>query len=157
MNRSRSIAAALLILIATALVGGCGDSSESVSASELAQRGDQICREEQSRFAEIQAQPPSNATEAANQTRDVTNASEDAVSSLRDMQPPEDLQTNYDLYLKARDAAIDQMKQGEDAAQNQDSGAYGSAQEEVARTALERQKLARALGFRVCSDSPAMP
>ena len=47
------------------------------------------------------------------------------------------------------------MKRGQDAAENQDARAYGAAQAGVARDAPQRQKLARSLGFKVCSTSPA--
>ena len=48
----------------------------------------------------------------------------------------------FDIYLSARDRAIDQMKKGQDAAENQDSGAYGAAQAAVTKSAPQRKKLA---------------
>jgi hypothetical protein len=46
------------------------------------------------------------------------------------------------------------MKRGEDAADNQDSRAYGAAQAAVVHTAPQRRKLAGSLGFKVCSANP---
>ena len=71
------------------------------------------------------------------------------------MKPPEQLQSAYDRYLAARDRVTDQMKHGKDAAESQDSAAYGAAQAAVARDAPQRKKLAQSLGLRVCSNSPA--
>ena len=45
------------------------------------------------------------------------------------------------------------MKRGEQAADDQDSAAYGAAQAAVAREASRRAKLARALGLKVCSSA----
>ena len=51
---------------------------------------------------------------------------EDANSQLGELKPPEALQSAYDRYLAARDRVIDQMKHGKDAAESQDSAAYGA-------------------------------
>jgi len=145
--------AAALALIAIA-AAGCG-GKQKVTAAELVQKGDSICREEQSKFNEVQAQPPANASEAANQTDDLVSAAEDANDSLGNLEPPEALQARYSAYLDARDRATDQIKKGKDAADNQDSAAYGAAQSAVSATAPGRQRLARSLGFKVCSQGAA--
>ena len=45
------------------------------------------------------------------------------------------------------------MKKGQDAADNQDSHAYGAAQAAVSRSASERSKLAKSLGLKVCGSN----
>ena len=151
------IAAALIGLVAVTAFAGCGGGKQQVSAAELVQKGDAICREEQSRFAEVQAHPPPNAKEAADQTKALASAADDANGKLGDLEPPGPLQARYSAYLDARQRATDQIKNGEDAANNQDSSAYGAAQSAVAQTAPQRRKLARALGFKVCSNAVAAP
>jgi hypothetical protein len=137
------------------LGGGCGGGSEQVSATELVQKADAACREERSSFDRIQAHPPPSASVAAAQTGELVSATEKANSQLRDLEPSDQLRSAYERYLDARDHVVDEMKRGQDAAENQDAGAYGAAQAAVARDATQRQKLARALGFKVCSASPA--
>jgi hypothetical protein len=132
---------------------GCGGGKQQVTAAELVQKADQACREEQARFKEIQATPPANASEAADQTKALIQASESASSTIDGLEPPDDLKTPLDFYLSARGRAIDQMKKGQDAAENQDSGAYGSAQAAVSKSAPQRRKLAESLGFKVCSSN----
>jgi hypothetical protein len=151
MPLPQRIAGALCALVAIAAAAGCG-GKQQVSAAELVQRGDAICRDEQSTFDEVQAQAPANASDAADQTDELVSAAEDANDKLRDLEPPEGLRTPYDAYLDARDRATDQIKKGQDAAKNQDSTAYGVAQSAVAQTAPQRRKLAGALGFKVCSS-----
>jgi hypothetical protein len=147
------------ILIAVALgvaLPGCGGGgSKQVSAAELVQKADAACREERSSFDRIQARPPPNPSVAAAQTGELISATEKANSQLRDLEPADELRSAYERYLDARDQVVDEMKRGQDAAENQDAGAYGAAQASVARDAPERQKLAAALGFKVCSSSPA--
>jgi hypothetical protein len=46
------------------------------------------------------------------------------------------------------------LKKGQDAAENQDSATYGAAQAAVVQSAPERRRLARAVGFKVCSANP---
>jgi hypothetical protein len=144
------------VLLLAIVISGCGGGgNDQVTAAELVQKADAICAKERSSFARIQAHPPPNASVAADQTDELIKATEDANSQLRDLKPPEELQSSYDRYLEARHRFIDQMSRGKDAAQDQDSAAYGAAQAAVARDAPERRKLARALGFKVCSASSA--
>jgi hypothetical protein len=144
----------LLLVPALAMLSlgiGCGGGKEQVSAAELDQKADQTCATEQMKFKEIQAQPPANASEAADQTKQLIAAAESASSAIDDLEPPDALQGALDVYLGARGDAIDEMKKGQDAAENQDSRAYGTAQAAVAKSAPQRKKLAESLGFKVCS------
>jgi hypothetical protein len=146
---------ALLAFSGMALAACGGGGSERVSAAELVQRADAICTKERTSFARIQAHPPPNASVAADQTDELLKVTQDANTQLRDLKPPEGLQSSYDRYLEARDRVIAQMNRGRDAAQDRDSAAYGAAQAAVARDAPQRRKLARSVGLRVCSSSPA--
>ncbi|HEY6771442.1 MAG TPA: hypothetical protein VI035_03220 [Solirubrobacterales bacterium] len=158
MFRARRFLPILPVLVLVCFGGsGCGGGGgkDRVSAAELIERGDAICGKERSTFARVQAHPPPNASIAAEQTGELIKATEQANSGLRDLQPPEQLQSAYDSYLGARDRVLDQMRRGEDAAKDRDSAVYGAAQAAVAREAPHRLKLARALGFKVCSSSSA--
>jgi hypothetical protein len=155
MSRPRRIALTVpLVAIGVALTG-CGGGSDRVSAAELVQMADEICGKERSSFGRIQTHPPPNASVAADQSDELIRVTEDANSGLRDLRPPEELEPAYDRYLEARDRALDQLKRGRKAAENQDSAAYGAAQAAAAAEAPERRKLAEALGMKVCSSSSA--
>jgi hypothetical protein len=146
---------ALLAFSGTALAACGGGGSERVSAAELVQKADAICTKERSSFARVQAHPPPSASVAADQTDELIKATQDANTQLRDLKPPEGLQSSYDSYLEARDRVIDEMNRGKDAAEDRDSAAYGAAQAAVAHGAPQRRKLARSLGFKVCSSTSA--
>src|SRR5262245_18368888 len=155
MARVRA-AAPMMIAASLILAGaGCGSSKEQLNAGELAQKADAICRDEQAKFDQIQAHPPANASLAADQTKELIEVTEAASSRLSDLEPPHHLSGPYDAYLRARGGALDQMKKGRDAADNQDSAGYSSAQTAVAKSAGRRHRLAAAVGLKVCGSSPS--
>jgi hypothetical protein len=146
----------LLVIPALAIISlgtGCGGGKQSVTAAELDQKADQACRAELAKFAQIQATAPANATEAADQTKALVRVAESTSSTIDDLEPPEGMRSALDDYLGARDRAIDRLKDGQDAAENQDSRGYGDAQAAMVKSAPERHKLAQSLGFKVCSAS----
>jgi hypothetical protein len=148
--RKRSIVLAPAAALLACLIGCGSDSSQPLSAEELVSQGDAICREGQSRFAEIQAEPPRSAAEGVDQTNQLIDISRDELGELSDLEPPEELAGAYARYLDARREAIDELERGRDAAKRQDRRAYAKAQDRsIARTA-ERLRLARAVGFKVC-------
>ena len=88
----RSILLTPTAALVAALIGACGsDSSQPLSAEELVSKGDAICREGQSHFAEIQAEPPRSAAEGVAQTNELIDVSRDELGELGDLSPPEEL------------------------------------------------------------------
>jgi hypothetical protein len=155
MPRERLIGSGIALAAAALAVAGCGDGPHDVTAEELVSEGDQICRLGQERFTEIQEDAPANSSEAAEQTDLLIEESEDELNALRDLEPPDELLEPYNRYLEARGRALEFLRRGRDAAEKQDSQAYIEAQDEVAKGAKERQTLAQAVGFQVCSKAPA--
>lgn len=151
MAGSRRMVATVASALALAAVPGCGDGAEDVTAEELASRADEICRQGQERFAEVQSDPPANAAEATELTDQLIEVSEDVLNELRDLRPPEDLETAYTGYLEVRGRALEFFRRGRDAAAAQDAKAYAAAQQEVAASAAKRRRLAEAVGFEDCS------
>ena len=149
LHRHRMLITVVSVAIA-AMGAGCGSGKEEVSAAELVQRADGICREEQAKFDRIQAQAPANASIAARQTEELVDVTEAASSDLGDLEPPESLRETYDRYLEARGRVLEEMKRGEEAAEKRDSAGYAAAQTAVAKGAQERRRLADALGLRIC-------
>ena len=151
MFRAKRLLLAIPALAMISLAAGCGGGGkQQVSAGELVQKANEACRQEQTRFRQIQATPPANASEASDQTKALVQAAEDANSAISDLEPPAELRTQLNTYLSARNRAVDQLKKGQDAAENQDSRAYGEAQAAIAKGSPQRKKLAGALGFGVC-------
>jgi hypothetical protein len=150
MNSTRWISP-LLVLAITALAAGCGGGPQAVSSAELVQKGDEICAHARDQFAKVQAEPPANASEAADQTQQLVDVTHDELTSLRDLEPPDEQRAAYNRYLEAFQRADDLFKQGKEAADNQNGDGYATAQAAVAAGAKKRQQLAQALGFKDCS------
>lgn len=157
MSRRRWIAAALPVALSIGALVGCGGGSAEVSAEELVAKGDEICTEERDRFDEIQSVPLTSAAVGAKQAEELLAAAESAQEDLRGLEPPEEIRDSYDSYLDARDEVSDLLERGREAAADKDGAAFGKAQEEAAAGAGKREKLARELGFKVCSQSAAAP
>jgi len=156
MFRARRIVPVLpAVLILALAASGCGGGKEEVTAAELVQKADAICRTEQAKFNQIQAHPPANASIAADQTKELVGVTDAATSDLRELEPPDELRAPFDAYLESRDDAVDQMKRGQDAADDQDPSGYAAAQTAVAKNGPQRQKLAQAVGLKVCGAAPA--
>jgi hypothetical protein len=154
----RTIALPVLAASALALLApGCGSGPEKVSAGELVSRGDQICRDEQQRFFDVQAQPPVGAHEAADQTGQLADAAGKELAALKDMEPPVALQPRYQRYLDSLQAAADLLEKGREAADGQDARRYGELQAELGGQAEKRSQLARQVGFKTCSKLGGLP
>jgi hypothetical protein len=147
----------LPIALPMAALMACDGGSEEMSAEELVSKGDEICTEERDRFDEIQSVPLTSASVGAKQAKELLAAAESAQDDLRDLEPPEEIRDSYDSYLDARDEVSDLLERGREAAEDKDGAAFSKAQEEAAAGAARREKLARELGFKVCSQGPAAP
>jgi hypothetical protein len=154
MDPGKSTALVPAGLLLVALMVGCGGGKEQVTAAELVQKGDQICREEQSKFTEIQAAPLVNASDGADQAQALHDVAKDSIDNLRHLEPPGPQQDAYNSYLDAKENTLQYFDQGKEAADNGDGSGYAAAEAAVARGAPERARLARALGFKACSQGP---
>jgi hypothetical protein len=143
--------ALLLSVLAPAVLAGCGEDAEQLSAEELVSRADEICVESAARFDETQAESPANPGEASEQTDELVEIASDALEDLRNLRPPDELREAYDAYLEARGASLELLEQGRDAARDQDEEAYATAQAEASAGLPDRKKLAQAVGLKRCS------
>jgi hypothetical protein len=146
---TRSVA--VLVAAAAVALAGCGDDTEDVSAEELISRGDELCREGQQRFEEIQGDTPADAAEALEQTEALVEVADEELDELSRMRPPEELRDAYDRYLDARADALELLERGRDAAEDGDAKAYAEAQTKLAAEQRTRVELAREIGFSACS------
>lgn len=148
-----------MVLVATAATAaGCGGGGgEPLTAQQLIAQGDELCKQGQERFAQIQSEPPANASDAVDQTEQLIDSANEELEGLRDLEPPEQLSDSYSQYLDAKQEAFDLLRDGRDAANNQDAKRYGELQSEVAAAGPERLKLAHAVGFTVCSRPESNP
>ena len=146
--------AAPLAVLAVVVLAGCGDRNDQLGRTDFINRGDELCRVGQERFAEIQEAQLQNPKGAVAQTGELIEVAGDELEELRSLRPPDELRETYDEYLSARTAALEQLEEGRAAAADGDSEGYTQAQSELASGARERRRLAREVGFEVCSQAP---
>jgi hypothetical protein len=124
---------------------------DELSRAEFLSQGDEICAEARDAFTELQDEAPATAREAVDLTDQLVSISEDEQDELSELNGPGDLDDAMDAYLERREAGIDELRRGLDAAEADDGPAYASAQAKVADQQLERLELAQAVGFNECS------
>lgn len=122
-----------------------------LSRSGFLARADDICRQSQRQFDQVQRTATSTPAEAERQVEALIGVSEQALSSLRAIQPPAPLRPAYERYLAARERALGFLEDGRDAAAARDAQAYLEAKRKVSSDLATRLKLAREVGLEDCS------
>ena len=122
-----------------------------LARGELIARGDEICREAHEAFLDLQRRPPGTAGDAAELTARLADIAAGEGEELRTLNGPPEFSTEIDAYVAARAEGIEALRAGEEAAEARDSEAYAAQQEELADSQRERHRMARRIGFAVCS------
>jgi hypothetical protein len=158
-KRQRIAYAATAVAIA-AIFAGCGDGSgsstttsgaEQLTKSELVARGDAICKDANDEFSQFQQTPPTTQEEAATFAQRVVDIKERELSQLRELNAPAAVQPDLDKYLQALEKNVAILKQGLQAAQQNDATGYAKAQAKTVKEQVNRLQLAQAVGFKECS------
>jgi hypothetical protein len=151
--RPRIFAAGLAVAVwSTALLVGCGGGDgDELTQEEFVAQGDEICKEGRAQFAELQKDPPHSAAESAELTRQLIEVTEGELEDLRDLDPPAESEQALADYLESREAGLEIMEKGLEAAENEDAQAYAEAQAQIARSQVDRARLAERVGFKECS------
>jgi hypothetical protein len=153
VRRPRLPAPLTVALFSIALLAGCGGGDgEELTEEEFLTQGDEICKEGRAQFAELQRDPPQSAAESAELTRQLIEITEAEIDDLRDLNAPAESQEALDDYLAAREAGLEILEKGLQAAEDEDATAYAEAQAQIARSQVDRARLAERVGFSECSQ-----
>ena len=154
-NRAGVAAAIVLgvaVLVALAVIFDLGPfADDDLSEQEFAAAGDEICAEAHDRFLDLQRTPPRTSGDAAELTRELASVAEEELEEIRDLPAPSSLDADVERYLAARERGIEVIRRGAEAADEREPEAYERLRTELARSQPARQRLARRLGFAVCS------
>jgi hypothetical protein len=140
----------LFVLAAIFSLGPFRDEDLTGGGSAIAQ-GDEICREAHEAFAEREDRPPRTAAEAAQLTAQLIDIAGDEADRLGSLDGSPEFEAQIRRYVAAREQGIAAMRDGQAAAEHRDARAYEEAQAEVAANQRERYRIARRIGFGVCS------
>ena len=155
VNRTAWIAAGIagvVVLLVLAILVDLGPfTDEELTEAEFLAQGDGICQQAHRDFERLQGSSPTTANEAGELTSELLAISRDELDAIGELQAPAALTSSVRRYLDAREAGIERLRDGVDAAEDGDALAYAKAQAELASTQPKREKLARQVGFDECS------
>ncbi|HEX5610521.1 MAG TPA: serine/threonine-protein kinase [Solirubrobacterales bacterium] len=129
---------------------------DRLTSSQLVAQGDAICERSQEAFKQTREELPEAATE---ETPDVEYAQQLVANSSRQVEemeelvPPKSKQDEFDEYLESREEVAGWDRDALAAAKAGDAAAYREAFDNRNDTEDNRQRMAEAIGFTVCSGS----
>jgi hypothetical protein len=125
----------------------------TLTEAELIKQADEICADSQATYASYLDTFPNGESEAnVPYSRLLVTISNKAVRRFNDLTPPPALEQRYDAYVKAQEEVGEWDRDALQAAEREDLTAYLQARESRDETKPEREKLADAVGFKVCSQ-----
>ena len=144
--------AAALLLAAGALAAaatGCAGGDDRLSRAELEQQANDICGGFQRRLDALeQSEDFETLRQFAEDARPIL---EQGIADLRELKPPEDLQSSYTAWVDATAEDLVLIERVRMAARRQDAAAIERISDEVSRADERADDLARELGLEVCA------
>jgi hypothetical protein len=142
-----------MISIAVLGLAGCGgsdgESSAPLTQAELVAKADAVCKQSK---ADIDAiQDPTDIAGLATAIDAQLKIIEDAMNELKELNPPENLASDYEAWLAALDAKLEVTKEARDAAETGVTAEVEKAIEKLDIDTSEEEKLAKKIGFKECS------
>jgi serine/threonine protein kinase len=127
---------------------------DTLTRSQLIERGDAICTESQEKYLSYQEPFPSGEEEPdPAYSRLLVGISAKAVRQFNELKPPPGLKKPFGEYVKSQEKVAKWDRDALKAAEAEDTAAYLKAREDRNNTAEERRQLAEAVGFHTCSGS----
>lgn len=140
----------ILLLSLLALVPlGCGGGDDRLSAEEFRRQANEACRE-LGRETEAVAEPQSLAEVEAFATR-LADVGREGRVALGELEPPEELEGDYDRLLENLDETIAIVERLGDAAADRDEAEVDRLANEIGAKDAEADRIARKLRLDVCA------
>jgi serine/threonine protein kinase len=129
---------------------------QTLTREALISKGDAICTHSREAFLGYRDEFPTGETEpSVGYSQLLVGISTEAVSRFNELLPPRSVRREYDAYVASQEQVAKWDRDALAAAQAGDGAAYLAAREDRDSTEPERQQLAEAIGFHVCSGSNA--
>lgn len=125
---------------------------QALTRAQLIAQADAICEDSQNTYlATLQDIPEGETTADLRYSQILTGISTRAVRRFNGLDPPSGLRKPYREYVRSQEQVKEYDEQALAAARKQDTTAYLAARERRNESQGERQALAEAIGFEVCS------
>jgi len=138
-------AVAALLVVPLAACGG------GLSQAELVKQGDAICKRVNDKVAK--QQEPTNAADLAALAKQTVKLSDPAIDDMEALEPPDELEKEFDAFVASLKQQRDLTKQIGDAAGKGDTVKIQQIANEAQKAQAEYQKLADKIGFKECGGS----
>jgi hypothetical protein len=147
MRRRRSLA----ILAGTAaLAVGCGGGGDRLSREELVSQADAICTRYDEQLEGLRE--PESIADVERFAAEARAIIRRGVDELRELEPPEDLEEDYDRWVATNEDALDLIDELEQAAAERDAQRVQELIADAERQDDEADKIARRIGLDDCAD-----
>lgn len=178
MNRPRSLALPLLVLLLAALaLGACGSSDDSsdkgpggssdkpasgspdtpggstgeLSKAQLIAQADTICRAASNKIKALAT--PKSRSEVQAYTKDAAAATADGVGKLEGLSPPAAIKPDYEAFLDIARNLTKQAAKAADATSSRDAAKLAATLQDVIKQGATTRRLAQKIGFKDCGTS----
>ena len=126
---------------------------QALTAAQLIEKGDEICTDSKDTYETYRDEFPNGENEAnASYSRLLVTISGKAIDRMNDLVPPPALEKRYRAYVNAQEEVGEWDREALRAAEAENLSAYLRARETRDQTEPERERLADAVGFEVCSQ-----
>lgn len=148
----------LLALLAAAVMGvaGCGGDDDedggsgALTKAELVSKADAICGDLNKRIDALPA--PDSVEDVATFSEDALKIFEPAVADLKALEPPDEVEADYDRAMELLDDQIDRTKELQQAGEDKDEAKIRSVIAEGDKADEEGDKLAKKIGLQKCGE-----
>jgi hypothetical protein len=147
------LASTLAAIGLVAFGAGCGGDDNGggrLSQDEFQTQANAICKEFE---AKVEALPePQNAAELADYADQAKEIFAEGLGRLRDLQPPEDAQADYDAFLDNGEKAAGRLDELVEAARTGDEAALNRVVEQADKEDAEADRMAQRVGLTDCAN-----
>jgi hypothetical protein len=127
---------------------------KTLTESKLISRGDAICGDSRQTYLDYRDEFPDGETEpSVGYSQLLVGISSRAVRRFDALVPPPRMERPYERYVRSQEEVRQWDRDALRAARAEDEAAYLAAREDRNATEPERQRLAEAVGFKICSNS----
>jgi hypothetical protein len=132
------------------LLGGCG-GDDGLSREEFISAAEAICDEYDQRVDEVDE--PEGVDDIERYVNEVRPVVVDGFSELEALQPPAELEEQWDELMAARDETLEVLDDLDEAGANGDLARIQEITEEASRRDGESDRIAREIGVQKCSGT----
>ena len=128
---------------------GCGGGGDRLTREQLVEEADATCREFDQRVEEVDE--PESLDDVERYIQEIRPIVEEGTDELDALEPPEELEDDYDQWIEETRSAVDRFDELEEAAASGDEQRIQEVFQDVGE-GEEADRLAQELGFQECGS-----